>query len=122
MIRTLTAALAAFMLAAPALALTADDARLCNAMAESFVPKQEAIAEQVAERDVLAARTEELGLAYELAEEQRAFSAGHAATADAARAEWESARDETLRAERGLQAAIQQLNEDVAQFNARCAG
>lgn len=120
MIRILTVAFAALTLGAPALAMTASEARQCNAMAESLAPKQAAIAERLATRDALAAQTEQLGEVFDLAQEQRNFSPEHAAVADEARAAWEASRNETLRIEGALQSDVRQLNTDVAQYNARC--
>lgn len=109
------------LLAAPAHALTQAQVEQCNAMAATFPAKQASIAEQTAARDALAERTELAGETWEAAEELRAFSAEHAATADEARQTWESLKADTMAVERALMADVRMLNNDVAQFNKRCA-
>ena len=107
--------------AAVAEANGASDLKACKAMAATLAPKQADIADMTAERDAAAEATETTGEAWEDAEIHRRISAGHAATADEAKAAYGEARQLLARREMALQASVAQFNDDVAVYNARCA-
>lgn len=113
---------AALTFTVPAGAATAQDAAQCNAMARSFEVRQTEVLELQALQAELAAEEDKLGEAWELKEEVRNFSPGHAAEADAARDAYVTARNAAIRATRDLHSKAQMLNADITQFNARCAG
>jgi hypothetical protein len=108
-------------LALPSLALTPVEVRQCNAMAETFDAKQAEILRLQEAQAELAAEAETLGEAWEMAEEQRLFSARHGAAADDSKAAYEAARNASNSAAMDLSSKVRMLQADVAQFNARCA-
>ena len=109
------------MLAAPsAAALTADEARECQALANSFGPAKAAVNKKVAERDALAEATEAAGEAWENAENVRTLSAEAAAEADELRAVWEEKKVEFNALESDLFTQSTKLNKDLARFNYLC--
>ncbi|MEL6661547.1 MAG: hypothetical protein AAFR33_00995 [Pseudomonadota bacterium] len=107
--------------AGPAAALTGDEVRQCNAMAATFEAKEAEINRLKAAQAALAAEAEILGEEWELLEEQRRFSARHAASADEAKAAFETARDAANRAGMDLNSKVQMFQADAAAFNAKCA-
>lgn len=122
MLRALS--IAAFVLTVPAAAAHANNARdvlACEAMAATIAPRESEIAALTAERDEAAASVERSGYAWEDAEVHRLASAGHAATADAAKAAYDEARKLLARHEMALQATVREFNDDAAVFNSRCA-
>lgn len=102
-------------------AMTANEARACNAMAASFGPKKADFEILVAERDRLVLVVEETGDAWEAAEALRNFSAQHAADADARKAAYDNAVVQFDAAEMAYRVTGAQLNEDFAAYNAKCA-
>ena len=110
---------AALTFTVPAGAATAQDAAQCNAMARSFEVRQTEVLELQALQAELAAEEDKLGEAWELKEEVRNFSPGHAAEADDA---YVTARNAAIRATADLHSKAQMLNADITQFNTRCAG
>ncbi len=122
--KTIRPAIALLMLCAlsmPAMALTPGEVRQCNAMAETFDAKQAEILRLQEAQAELASEAETLGEAWEMAEEQRLFSARHGAAADDAKAAYEAARNASNSAAMDLNSKVRMLQADVAQFNARCA-
>lgn len=122
MIRTILAAL--IVTAAPlasAQALSAKDMKRCQAMAATFAPKQAEIKKLTEKRDGLAEIVEAKGEVWDDAETLRLASAGHADTADAAKAEYTDAKTELQNTEIALQSLVKQFNLDVADFNQTCA-
>ena len=107
--------------AATANANGASDVKACKAMAATLAPKQADITKMTASRDEAAAQVEATGEAWEDAETHRLVSPGHAATADTAKAAYESAKQAFARQEMALQASVSQYNDDIAAFNGRCA-
>lgn len=108
-------------MAASAHGLSPQEVRQCRAMAETFKVKQAEILELQEAQAALAAEAEILGEAWEAREEQRLFSAGHAAEADAAKLAFETARDAANRAAMDLSSKARMFQADAAQFNAKCA-
>ncbi|MCI4645499.1 MAG: hypothetical protein MRY64_12015 [Hyphomonadaceae bacterium] len=117
----LLALVAALTLAMPAGALTAQEAAQCRVMSQSFGVRQAEVLELQERQAELATLADELGAAWELKEEVRNFSAGHAAEADEARIAFDEAKMDAMRVTADLRSKAQMLNADVAQFNARCA-
>lgn len=95
--------------------------KACKALAATMPPKQSDIAEMTAERDVSAEIVETTGEAWEDAEIHRRASAGHATTADQAKAAYEKAKRVLAQQELALQASVAEYNEDIVDFNNRCA-
>lgn len=106
---------------AAAQANSTQDVQACRAMAATIAPREAEIAALAAERDDVAASVERYGDAWEDAEALRLASAGHAATADAAKAAYDEARKLLSRREMALQATVRQFNADADAFNNRCA-
>ena len=104
----------------PAAALTESEVRQCNAMAATFAPKQAEFEAKTAERDALALQAEDAGEAWENAEALRAFGAEGAAEADAAKRVHEEAVAAFEAFQYAWQSMGQQLNTDIAAFNAKC--
>ena len=121
MTRTLICAASLFALSLPAAALTQAEVRQCQAMAATFEAKTGAVEAAKAKRDALAEAAEIAGEAWEDTEIHRNISARHAASADAAKKAWDTAKAEFARSEMALQALVRQLNSDMAQFNTKCA-
>ena len=121
MIRSILLSACALTIAGSALALTPREVRQCNAMASTFEAKQAEILELQDVQAGLAAEAERLGEAWDALEEQRFFSAGHAADADVAKQAFETARDEANRVAMDLNSKAQMFQADAAQFNAKCA-
>lgn len=122
MLRALSvAAVFLSMPVAAAQANSAQDVQACRAMAATIAPREAEIAALVAERDEAADSVERYGDAWEDAEIHRLASAGHAATADTAKAAYDDARRLLSRREMALQATVRQFNDDADAFNARCA-
>lgn len=90
-------------------------------MAATFEVRQAEILELQEAQAALAAEAEILGDDWETREEQRLFSAGHAAEADAAKLAFETARDAANNAAMDLNSKVRMLQADAAQFNAKCA-
>lgn len=120
--RLLIAAIIAIVapVAAADAASSARDLARCQAMSATFKPKQEEIATMKAARDAQAGIVETKGEAWDDVEVLRNASAGHAKTADAAKADYDAAKADLIRMEQGLQAAVSGLNADIAAFNQSC--
>ena len=102
-------------------ALTAQEAKACQAMAASFAPKKVEFDGLVTRRDALVIEVEEAGDVWEAAEALRNFSAGHAAEADAKKATYDEAVKQFDGVEQAYRVTGAQLNEDFAAYNAKCA-
>ncbi len=116
--------LAALMAAGPLATAQANGStnmQACKAMAATLAPKQAEIAELKDVRDAAADDVETTGDTWEDAETHRHASAGHAASAEAARTAYDEAKKLLARRELALQATLSQYNDDVAAFNSRCA-
>ena len=101
--------------------VSAKDLARCQAMSATFKPKQEEIAKLKEARDAQAEIVETKGVAWDDVEVLRNASGAHAETADAAKAEYETAKADLVRMEQGLQAAVESLNTDIAAYNQTCA-
>jgi hypothetical protein len=116
---------AIFVFAAPfavaEAASSAKDLARCQAMSATFKPKQEEVAKLKEARDAQAEIVESKGSAWDDVEILRNASAGHAKTADAAKADYETAKADLMRMEQGLQAAVTALNSDFEAYNQSCA-
>ncbi|MCA8891396.1 MAG: hypothetical protein KDA56_06155 [Hyphomonas sp.] len=112
--------LAAPVAAADAASSARDLAR-CQAMSATFKPKQEEIVKLKEARDAQAEIVETKGEAWDDVEVMRNLSKTHAATADAAKADYETAKADLLRMELGLQEAVTALNADFDAYNQTCA-
>ncbi|MEM9738966.1 MAG: hypothetical protein AAF829_03790 [Pseudomonadota bacterium] len=122
MIRSkLVLSLVALVFAGTAQALSPQEIRQCNAMAATFEAKKAEIAELQEVQADLAALAESLGEAWETKEEQRLFSAGHAAQADEAQSAFFAARDEANRVAMDLNSKARMFQADASHFNAKCA-
>lgn len=109
-------------LAAPgAAASETRDAKACQAMQATIVPRQTEIADISAVRDASAELAETTGAAWEDAEIHRLISKAHADAADRDKAAYDAARAKLARDEMALQDAVRQFNADVAMFNTRCS-
>ena len=102
-------------------ASSAKDLARCQAMSATFKPKQEEIAKLKDARDAQAEIVESKGEAWDDVEVLRNASPGHAKTADAAKADYQTAKSDLVRMEQGLQAAVSTLNDDIAAYNQSCA-
>ncbi len=121
-VRTLMSALAlGAVTALPVSALTPQHAEKCQAMAQSIEAKTAQVKAASSERDALAKIAETKGEAWEEVEVHRLVSAGHADAADAAKAEYEAARQAFARAEMALRGQVRMHEQNVASFNAQCA-
>lgn len=107
--------------AAVADAMTAADVKRCQAMAATMAPKKAEIESLQAKRDEMATDVERLGEAWEDVEIHRLVSAAHAAKADEAKVEYQSARKELLGTEQALQSLARQFNQDIVSYNQSCA-
>jgi len=101
-------------------ALTAEDAKTCKALAESFGPAKTALEAKVAERDGLATEAEAAGEAWENAENVRTLGAESAAEADALRVVFDEKKAAFNLVEADLFEKSQKLNADFARFNYLC--
>lgn len=123
MTRLLIAAI--FALAAPVAAAdaasSAKEMARCQAMSATFKPKQEEIAKLKDARDAQAELVETKGEAWDDVEVLRNASKAHAMTADAAKADYETAKADLMRMELGLQEAVTALNADFEAYNQTCA-
>ncbi len=109
------------LIAAPtASALTEDEVKECNSLAQSFGPNQKKIEAKVAERDVFAEETEAAGEAWENAENVRSLSADAAAEADELRATWERMKNEFDVIESELFELSRKHEANAARFNNVC--
>ena len=113
-------ALAAPVAAADAASSARDLAR-CQAMSATFKPKQEEIVKLKDARDAQAEIVETKGETWDDVEVMRNLSKAHAATAEAAKADYETAKADLLRMELGLQEAVTALNADYQAYNQTCA-
>ncbi len=104
-----------------ALALTPGQARTCQSLASELPALAERIQTQIANHEAVAADVEADGEAWETAEEQRLFSADHAATADAARARYDGLKQAFYASEDALLDRAQAYQADVNRFNTICA-
>ena len=123
MTRLLIAAI--FALAAPVAAAdaasSAKEMARCQAMSATFKPKQEEISKLKDARDAQAELVETKGEAWDDVEVLRNASKAHAMTADAAKADYETAKADLMRMELGLQEAVTALNADFEAYNQTCA-
>lgn len=106
---------------ATAEAMTAADVKRCNAMAATLAPKKAEIQQMQEKRDAMAETVEAKGDIWEELEVHRLASAGHAAQADAAKADYESSKKDLMKTEFALQALARQFNQDIASYNQSCA-
>lgn len=113
-------ALGLVMTVPTAAALTADEARECQALAASFGPGKASLEAKVAERDALAVEAEAAGEAWENAENVRTLGAEAAAEADELRAVWEQKKEAFNVLEGELFEQSTKLNKDLARFNYMC--
>ncbi|MEM9055596.1 MAG: hypothetical protein AAGB16_09750 [Pseudomonadota bacterium] len=124
MIKTLTSfALAAsiFGLSAPmATALTSAQIKQCNAMGKSLKARQAEAAKKAEARKVLHDKVEAAGDAWDDVEIHRLASAGHAKTADEAKAKYEALKADLIKQNMAVQSLVNQINEDVAAYNGLC--
>lgn len=105
----------------PAQALSQEDVKRCNAMAATFAAKKSEILKAKEGLDAKVEAVEAAGELWEAAEVHKLASAGHAKTANDAKAEWETLKKEVTREQFALQSKVKMLNGDVASFNASCA-
>jgi SMC interacting uncharacterized protein involved in chromosome segregation len=114
-----------FALAAPVAAAdaasSAKELARCQAMSATFKPKQEEIVKLKDARDAQAEVVETKGEVWDDVEVMRNASKKHAKTADAAKADFETAKADLLRMELGLQEAVKALNADFEAYNQTCA-
>ena len=116
MISSLSAIAALFVVAAP----TAN-AMSCGEQAADLQNRQ-VTAQEIAEaRLALVDEVEAAGDAWEDVEIHRLVSAGHAATADEAKAVYETLKADLFEKEVSLQNLVVSLNQDVAAYNESCA-
>ena len=101
-------------------ALTAKEARACNAMAASFAPKKTEFEALSTQRDKLVVEVEDAGVVWDDAEALRNFSAGHAEDADAKKAAYDDAVARFDGVEQAYRVTGAQLNEDFAAYNRKC--
>lgn len=115
----LTAAL--FSVAIPAAsALTSKQVQQCNTMGKSLQVRQAEAQKKVKAREALVAEVEAAGESWEDVEIHRLASAGHAATADAAKTKYDTLKADLMKQEMALQSLVGQINEDVAAYNGLC--
>ena len=103
-----------------AAALTADEARECQALAESFGPAKTSLEQKVAERDTRAAEAEAAGEAWQNAENVRTLGAEAAAEADSLKAAYDAKKADFNAFEAELHSASTKLNANFARFNSLC--
>lgn len=96
------------------------DVQACKAMAAKLGPVQAEIAKLKQTRDEAAETVETTGEAWDDAEVMRRASAGHAATADTAKAAYDDAKNLLAARELALQSSVSQFNDDVTAYNTRC--
>lgn len=121
MVRSLVTGIVLGVFASPTLAFTSAEAEQCAVMAETFPAKQAEVLELQALQERLAEETETLGDIWEAAEEFRLFSPQQASEANAAQSAYELSREEFMRVTMDFRSKAEMLNQDIAQFNARCA-
>lgn len=121
-VSSLVLSAAMFSIAVPAAsALTSAQVKQCNTMGQSLQVRQGEAQKKAKAREALVAQVETAGEAWEDAEEQRLFSASHAAKADSAKAKYDTLKSSLLKQEMALQSLVGQINEDVAAYNGLCA-
>ena len=107
-------------LPAAADALSPKQVERCKAMQATLAPKQAELLEATEKRDALAEQAEALGEQFEDAQVMRLASSSNAQAADAAKAEFDTARRAFAQAEYALQSSARQFNQDVADYNRSC--
>ena len=108
-------------LAATLLILAPSASALTCAEQAADIQNRQVKAQAVAEaRLELVDEVEAAGDAWEDVEIHRLASAGHAATADEAKAVYETLKADLFEKESSLQTLVVSLNEDVAAYNQRC--
>ncbi|MEL6861223.1 MAG: hypothetical protein AAGL11_05235 [Pseudomonadota bacterium] len=115
MISSLSALAALFVIAAP----TAS-ALSCAEQAAALQDRQMEAQEIADARLALVDEVEAAGDAWEDVEIHRLASAGHAATADEAKAVYEGLKADLFEKESSLQTLVLALNDEVADYNQRC--
>lgn len=115
MISSLSALAAMFVIAVPSAS-----ALSCSQQAAQLQKQQTATQELAETRLTLVDEVEAAGDAWEDVEIHRLASAGHADTADQAKAEYETLKANLLEKEASLQSQVMSLNQDVAAYNAKC--
>ena len=121
-VSSLILAAATFTVAIPAAsALTSAQVKQCNTMGQSLQVRQAEAQKKAKAREALLEQVEAAGDTWEDAEATRLFSAGHAATADAAKVKYDTLKADLMRREMALQSLVGQINEDVAAYNGLCA-
>ena len=113
-------ALALMMTVPSAAALSAQQAKECNALAQSFGPAKASLEKKMAERDRLASETEALGEAWENAENVRTLGADAAAEADALKVSFDAKKADFDAVQADLFEKSNKLNADFARFNTLC--
>lgn len=116
MISSLSAAIAVLVFAVPSAS-----ALSCAEQAASLQDQQAEAQEIAAAREELLEAVEAAGDAWEDVEIHRLVSAGHATTADEAKATYESLKADLIQKEISLQDLVVTLNQDVAAYNETCA-
>ncbi|MEE2929913.1 MAG: hypothetical protein VX599_04300 [Pseudomonadota bacterium] len=116
MISSLSALGAIILLAAPMAT-----AQSCSQKATQLQERQVEAQALADARLELVDEVEAAGDAWEDVEVHRLASAGHAETADQAKAVYEGLKAELLQKELSLQSMVIALNEDVATYNEACA-
>lgn len=115
MISSLSAIAALFIIAAPSAA-----AQTCAEQAADLQKRQTKAQEIADARLELVDKVEAAGDAWEDVEIHRLVSAGHADTADKAKAEYEVLKADLLQKELSLQGLVTSLNQDVQAYNKVC--
>lgn len=113
-------ALSLALTAPMAAALTADEARECQALAASFGPAKSALETKIAKRDALAAEAEVIGEAWENAENVRTLGAEAAAEADALKITFEDQKTAFNALEAEIFEESRKLNKGFTRFNNLC--
>lgn len=107
--------------ALPANALSAAEIKQCRALGASMQVRHIELTEKRESRTALAADVEVLGELWEEAEIIRNFSRQNAVDADEKKAVYDAKKSEFRRIEMSFQADANQLNRDVADYNAVCS-
>lgn len=113
-------AIGILMTSPTAFALSASDAKECQALAKSFGPAKTDVEAKMAERDKLAAEAEALGEAWQNAQNVRTLGEDAAAQADAFKARYEAKKDDFRAVEAELFQRSQKLNTNFARYNSLC--
>ena len=102
-------------------ALTASEVKQCKAMGQSLQVRSAELQEQDQTRVTEAEAVETAGALWEDAEVHRYASPGHAAEADALKADFDALKSSFMKKEMTFFSNAAMLNEDMAAYNAMCA-